>query len=347
LKGIKNVVVIGLGSMGERRVQLLRRNFPDISIIGVDVEEGRTAMARKKHGIEAYSSLDRALQAKQCQAAFVCTSPLSHESLIRKILYAKLHVFCELNLRSSGYLELIDLARTRALSLFLSSTMLYRAEIEYICDRIDHIGQKVLYAYHVGQYLPDWHPWEDYRDYFVSVKETNACREIFAIELPWIIKGFGEIAGLKVHKAKLTTLDLDFPDSYVVNLCHESGHIGSFTVDIVAKQPIRSLRIVSENWLLKWEGKPGQLQETDLASGEDEKKFMHEEYRNMRLLPESIVEQAYLSEIQAFFNEIENRTPPRYSFRKDIQTLSIIDQIEGYDCGMARSVQVNSGNKSI
>ena len=108
--------------MGERRVQLLRRKFPDISIIGVDVEEGRTAMARKKHGIEAYSSLDRVLQTKQCQAAFVCTSPLSHESLIRKILYAKLHVFCELNLKSLSlfgtpkFRGLLDLGPVRALT---------------------------------------------------------------------------------------------------------------------------------------------------------------------------------------------------------------------------------------
>ena len=35
----------------------------------------------------------------------------------------------------------------------------------------------------LGQYLPDWHPWESYKSFFVSNKKTNGCRELFAIEL--------------------------------------------------------------------------------------------------------------------------------------------------------------------
>ncbi len=44
----------------------------------------------------------------------------------------------------------------------------------------------------------------------------NGCREIFAIELPWIVKAFGEIEDIHVVSGRLTNLDINFQDAYFV-----------------------------------------------------------------------------------------------------------------------------------
>lgn len=94
--------------------------------------------------------------------------------------------------------------------LFLSSTLLYRAEMLKIKEETNKIAGQINYIYHVGQYLPDWHPWENFKDYFVADKRTNGCRELFAIELPWLIDAFGKIKQTTAMKSKMSSLDIDY-----------------------------------------------------------------------------------------------------------------------------------------
>ena len=90
-----------------------------------------------------------------------------------------------------------------------------------------------FYRYHIGQYLPEWHPLENYKGFFVNNIRSNGCREIFAIELPWLIDAFGDVENVtSIHK-KVSGLDIPYDDMYVVNILHKSGIIGNLTVDIV------------------------------------------------------------------------------------------------------------------
>ena len=207
-----NIVVIGLGSMGRRRIRLIKKYNESFEIHGIDLNTERCEISKKEFGIETSSDLDKLLQSKKYDCAFVCTSPLSHATIISKCLASNLHVFTELNLVSNGYDANIKLARERERVLFLSSTFLYREEILKIKEIIKNKKQLVNYSYHVGQYLPDWHPWENFKDFFVGDKRTNGCREIFAIELPWIIDIFGEISNTKVVKDKISSLNIDYND---------------------------------------------------------------------------------------------------------------------------------------
>ncbi len=68
--------------------------------------------------------------------------------------------------------------------------------------RIDESSCNFSYTYHVGQYLPDWHPWEDIKDFFVNDKRTNGNREILVRELPWLTETFGEVIDFKVEMNK-------------------------------------------------------------------------------------------------------------------------------------------------
>ena len=183
-------LIVGLGSMGKRRIRMLLRFMPSEGIFGVDTQQARRDEVSQLYGVASYDDLQSALCAQTFDCGFVCTSPLGHHAIAKAMLEAGLSVFSEINLVNDNHEELLALARKKGVKYFLSSTPLYSMERICLTECIRSTGP-VTYQYHVGQYLPDWHPWENYKDFFVGNKATNGCREIMAIEFPWLIHTLG------------------------------------------------------------------------------------------------------------------------------------------------------------
>ena len=104
-----NIAVIGLGSMGKRRIRLIKALYPDYNIIGIDGRKDRRQEAYEQFEIGCYESLDQMNSPIDC--VFVCTSPLSHNAIIHDALSRGYHVFTELNLVSDGYDANMTLAK--------------------------------------------------------------------------------------------------------------------------------------------------------------------------------------------------------------------------------------------
>lgn len=319
-----NICVIGLGSMGKRRIRLLKKIIPDSIIVGIDSNQQRAESVSKEYGIRCFSSSEKI--DVQIDCAFVCTSPQFHAGIIREYLQKGCHIFSEINLINDMYTENIQLAKKEGKVLFLSSTSLYKRELQYIDMRLKKSGNPCVYQYHIGQYLPDWHPWDNLKDFFVSNKTTNGCREYLAIELPWIQHTFGKIKDVRTVKKSMSNLSLDFPDTYLIQIEHENGCAGNLLVDVVSRQAVKQLEVFNEDIYMKWNGTPDSLYEKDIASGELRKievgEYLHEEgYAGF------VNEYAYREEIEDFFAVIEGKQPI-YDFEKDLETLKLIDEIE-------------------
>lgn len=323
------ILVIGLGSMGKRRIRLLRANYKNITIIGVDTKAERQEQVYKLYGIKSYSDLKIAINSENPTAAIICTAPISHADIILECLNNDINIFTEINLVDEKYKDIMHLSNKKGLVLFLSSTFLYRKEIQFI--KSETINKKnITYRYHVGQYLPDWHPWEHYKDFFVGDKRTNGCREIFAIELPWIIDTFGEIENIYTIKNKVTSLDISYCDTYSVIVTHKNGHCGTLNFDIVSRKAIRSFEMYNEDIHVFWDGTPGTLRKFNLYKKDIEHVQTYEYIDKDENYSENIIENAYLEELNAFISSLNgNKSLEKYSFDKDLYTLSIIDKIEG------------------
>ena len=79
-------------------------------------------------------------------------------------------------------------------------------------------AKPVNYIYHIGQYLPDWHPWENYKNFFVGDRRTGGVREIFGIDLPWLLDAFGPVKHVYAEKDKLSGLEIDYPDLSLIHI---------------------------------------------------------------------------------------------------------------------------------
>lgn len=325
-----NILIVGLGSMGQRRLRLIQKRYPKYSISGVEFSERRRTEISEMYKIKCYDSLSNALAETDVEAAFVCTPPATHHDVINELLEHSINVFTELNLINKGYTELLELVAKKNLQIFMSSTLLYRKEIQKICELVHSEKLPLQYTYHVGQYLPDWHPWESYNKFFVGENETNGCREIFAIQLPWILKCFGRSASVGyTSKKKISNLDITYPDSYLVTLEHESGNRGVMIIDVVSRKAISSLEIVGEKLHLFWDGTPSGLKKYNIDTKSLESIELYDSFEHNQNYSFNIIEDAYLAEIVCFFDLLSGAGSPLYSLNDDIQTLKLIDKIEG------------------
>lgn len=318
------LLVIGLGSMGKRRIRLLKEISDEFHIEGVDSNSNRASEIHDALEIKTYTSLEEALVQKY-DCAVISTSPLTHSNIIRQLLPYDFYVFTELNLVQDDYDYFITHKNYQ--KLFLSSTLLYRKDIEYICNKVEN--KEVIYTYHVGQYLPDWHPWESYKNFFVSDSRTNGCREIMAIDFPWLIKAFGKITNITVRKSKVSKLDVNYSDNYLLLTEHENGTKGSIIVDIISRTAIRKMEVFNENLHLFWEGTPSSLYEYDFLSKSLIAVNCYDKVEKNKNYSENIIENAYKDELITFLDLVKNdNNHAKYTFKDDKEILNLIDNIE-------------------
>lgn len=323
-----NVTVIGLGSMGKRRIRLLKEH-QDIVIYGIDSNQERCKDVTEKFGVKCFGSIADAVKNENINCAFVCTSPLSHSGIINECLKNNLHIFTEINLVADGYDENIKLAKEKNLVLFLSSTFLYRKETQMIIDKVKDRNSKLNYIYHVGQYLPDWHPWESYKNYFIGNPKTNGCREIMTIDMPWLIAAFGKIKNVSAVKSKNTNLNISYNDNYLITIEHETGAKGIFAVDVVTRKPIRHIDVYGEDIQISWNGTPDSLIEYDIQNKTSKQIAIDNASEHVEGYAAFVTENPYREEINAFLSQINNaENKPEWDFVKDAELLKIIDQIE-------------------
>ena len=71
-------MVIGLGSMGKRRIRLLKKYLGEINLVGIDLNADRLNEVKEQFGIKTFESVEEAMAQSKIIGALVCTSPITH-----------------------------------------------------------------------------------------------------------------------------------------------------------------------------------------------------------------------------------------------------------------------------
>lgn len=321
---INRILVIGYGSMGRRRIRLISKLLPKVEFICVDNNLVRQRQAAELE-FKVCGTLEEGMAANP-DIAFVCTSPGHHAEIILELIEAGIHVFTELSLTSNKYDEIERASREHDIIVFPSSTLIYKRQMEIFKEILQKQIKPITYSYHVGQYLPDWHPWESYKDFFAGKKNTNGVKEILAIQMPWLINVFGCIDDIQVMSQRCTELNIDFPDSLVISIKHSNGNIGVFVADIVARKPVTRLEIIGEDIQIFWDGHNDDLFKLNMETKELELIRAYETEEHMDGYSDNIAEEPYLDEIREFLAVLDGN-PIKYSLKDDAYALEIIDRI--------------------
>lgn len=321
------LLVVGLGSMGRRRLRNLA-HLAGHELAGVEPREERGREVAAEFGIEVFASLDDALAAWTPDALVISTPPDRHTEYALVAARAGLPFFTEASVVSAGMEELIDEVRSRNGVAAPSCTMRFHPAVVTMRERLaaGAIGQPLVVVHHSGQYLPDWHPWEDYRTFYVSRRETGAAREIVPFELNWLVHLFGDVEALTGIRGKASQLDADIDDVYVAALRFADGVYGSLVVEALSRPGNRLARIVGSEGTLVWDWQARVVREYAAAAGEW---IEHADPPPVEGPGGAwVAENMYIDEMRAFLRAAAGEEPFPLSLEEDLRLLRVTEAIE-------------------
>ena len=318
-------LVIGLGSMGKRRIRNLKY-LNQTNIIGCDTSEERRKETESKFGITTFSKLEDAFK-QHPDAVIISTSPDTHYEIAMKTAENKIPFFMEANVIPDGFEKVVSKCKESNVFYAPSCTLRFNPSLKKIHELITEksIGKVLEFIYHVGQYLPDWHPYEDYRKFYVSKKESGACREIIPFELNWLTWTFGDIKNLTAIKRKISKIESDIDDIYATLLEFDSGIIGNLVVDVLSRVPYRSLKIIGEEGIILWEWTEKKVR-LFRTSNKSWKEFT--EPPGIKVDDYIAEENAYIDEIKSFLAGLKNRTNYSHTPENEKKMLDLLKKIE-------------------
>jgi predicted dehydrogenase len=320
-------LVVGLGSMGKRRVRNLQY-LKAGEIAGFDPRSDRRDEANTKYGIQTFGDFDLALENFNPDALVISTPPDLHVKYAKTAVTNGRHFFSEASVVDDGLDELIDLASAHPeLVAAPSCTMRYHPSVQTIKELVEagEFGKPLLLTYQSGLWLPDWHPWEDYRSFYAARRATGACREIVPFEISWLTWIFGPVELVTGMRGKLSSLDADIDDAYQVLLRFRSGLIAHLLVDVISRAPVRAFRLSSDQATIEWDAVVKQV------------RFFRADTREWKVIPEPahiqepgyiVAENMYIEEMRDFAAACEGRKPWGYSLAEDKAILDLLASIE-------------------
>jgi len=246
------LLVVGLGSMGCRRVRNLL-HIGGVELAAFEPSPARRREVREKFGIAVFDSIEQGMEWGP-DGLVISTPPDRHAEYALTAATAGVAFFTEASVVTDGMTEVRSAVELSGSLGAPSCTMRFHPAVTLMRRRIADgaIGRPLALVHHVGQYLPDWHPWEDYRSFYAARRETGAAREIVPFELNWLTYLFGAVVELGCFRAKLSRLEADIDDIYSTILVFDSGVQGSMVVDAISRPGIRRARIVGEEGTLEW-----------------------------------------------------------------------------------------------
>jgi len=237
-------------ALGEQDILFLRSKrsaLPDDEIAGFPVE--RDVAAALKHGPDAVIvanptalHLDVAIPAAEAGCHLFLEKPISHsfermEELENSVNRGGGQVFVGFQFRFHPGLQ----------------------KIKYLLEK-RVIGSPLSVRVHWGEYLPGWHPWEDYRQGYSARKDLGGgvvltlCHPLDYLR--WLL---GDVQSLWAFMGRNSDLEMDVEDTAEVGLHFENGVIGSVHLNYTQRPPVHRLEIVCSGGSILWNNSTGAV----------------------------------------------------------------------------------------
>jgi predicted dehydrogenase len=309
------MLVVGCGSIGERHI----RNLKGLSvgeIIACDIDKKRLSVIGKKYRVQTCADLPRALS-QDIDAALVCTPPNTHIPIALKVIEHGAHVFIEKPLSNSlkGVDELIKRAKNKKLIVFVGYNFRFHPGLMLVKKMLDRgeVGKILSARAEVGQYLPDWRPWQDYRQSYTARKELGGGIILDGShELDYMRWLLGEVKEVSCFASKLSHLEVDVEDTAEVLLKFRSGAIANAHLDFIRRDYSRNCELIGEKGTIVW-GYPERLVKVYSAH--------NKRWRVIKIGGDP--NDMYVEEMKRFFRCVQGKEKPLVSGEEGKRTLEI------------------------
>ncbi len=241
-------LICGFGSIGRRHLNNLRAlgetdfvllrshhsTLPEADINGIpDETEIYAALAHQPDAVVVSNPtalhLDVAIPAAKAGCAILMEKPISHDmNRVEELQRA-------LEEHSSPMLVGFQFRFHPVLSKVREMVQAYA------------IGKPVSFRAHWGEYLPGWHPWEDYRQSYSARPELGGgVVNTLSHPLDYLRWMFGNVDSVWAYTSS-AGLGLDVEDTAEIGLQFKSSLAGTVHLDYVQQPGKHTLEIIGEN----------------------------------------------------------------------------------------------------
>jgi predicted dehydrogenase len=264
------VLFCGLGGIGQRHLRNLR------SLLGEQLEVHAYRVRRQRHklqdnlSIEANADLETdyaiivhtdlaSAMAVRPEAVFVCNPSSLHTEIALAAARAGAHVFMEKPVSNTmeGLDELAEVVASRKLVCYVGYNFRFHPGLQRIKALLDEhfFGNILSVQAEVGEYLPGWHKYEDYRQMYASRADQGGGVILSQIhEMDLIYWYFGLPKTILCRGGKLSNLEIDVEDT-ATSLMQYEGVLGRFPIhlhqDFVQRPPVRTFKIAGDRGSVK------------------------------------------------------------------------------------------------
>jgi predicted dehydrogenase len=327
----QKALVAGCGSIGQRHLRNLRTLGIE-RLSAYDPDPARVASVVAELLVQGFPSFDQALEEFQPNLVFVCSPPCFHVDQAVQAIRKGADVFIEKPLSDSldQVTKLIDAAEAYGRIAQVGYNLRFHPGMNRLKQIvIDGIIGPILWARaEVGHYLPNWRPWQDYRQSYTAQRHLGGG-VIFDLshEIDYITWMLGDPVQLLCLASHTSSLALDVEDSASILLRFPSGAHADLHMDCIQRRLTRVCKLVGENGTVHLDAVTGVLNVLRADGGEDAENWS------------SDPNDSYIAEVRHFLECVRRRSAPLVNLKQAARVVEL--------CLMARDTHNRPGQLRV
>ena len=232
-------------------------------ILAFDLREDRRREVGASFDVETTSTLEQGW-ARRPDVAMIATPTSEHVPVALQAAEHGCHLFIEKPVadRLDGLAELLKIVTRRDLVTLVGCNMRFHPGLMKVKRLLEEkaVGRIVGARVEVGHYLPDWHPWEDYRETYSARQGLGGGVILDAVhELDYIRWMLGDVRAVACFAGKQSGLDIETEDTAAILLRFADGAIGEVHLDYVQREYSRTCQIIGDEGTIRWDYGAGEV----------------------------------------------------------------------------------------
>lgn len=310
----QSALVVGAGSIGRRHLSNLKQ-LGVSKLSACDPNPDRLAYVSEHFQAESFADIEAGLKAGP-DIVLICTPPRRHANQALQAIRAGAHVFVEKPVSDSmdDLDELLAEEQKSGLAVQVGYNLRFHPPIQKLKELVESeaVGRILWGRVEAGSYLPDWRPWQDYRDSYTSRRELGGGIILDGShELDYVTWLFGAPVELACMAGKVSRLEINVEDCATVLLRFPSGSQLDVHVDFMERFYTRGCVLNGEDGRLQWDFTTNAIQIQRCGAEVQTVQF------------DCAVNDMYMAEMRHFLDCVENGERPRVTLQDAILTLRI------------------------
>lgn len=321
-------LIAGLGSIG-------RRHFRNLIVLGErDIVLLRTQKGTlpddELAGFPVESDIHEALKNHKPDAVIVANPTALHLDVAIPAAEAGCHILLEKPVSDS--LEGLDVLQNAAArsgsKILVGFQFRHHPTLNKARELIQAgaLGRVLTVHAHWGEYLPQWHPWEDYRQSYAARADLGGGVIITLTHpLDYLRHLLGDVESLWSFNGHLSPLQVDVEDGAEVGLKFINGALGGVHLNYFQRPPVHRLEIAGTGGTLRWDNADGILHFYQAPSAFGTFSDAPPALIYQSFTPPQAFErnQLFIDQMRHFLDVIQGMDEPRCSLQDGIEALRL------------------------